>query len=58
MLTGLGTGSAQIIPRVYTSSHYYAAYVQDDYHVSKKLVLDLGLRWDLGRLAVQTGITI
>lgn len=26
---------------------YYAAYVQDSYHLSSKLTLNLGLRWDI-----------
>ncbi|MGC0775575.1 MAG: carboxypeptidase regulatory-like domain-containing protein [Candidatus Acidiferrum sp.] len=29
------------------SNPYYAAYVQDSYHLSSKLTLNLGLRWDI-----------
>jgi len=29
------------------ATNYYAAYVQDDYKVNKKLTVNLGLRWDM-----------
>lgn len=29
------------------ASPYYAAYIQDNYHLTQKLVLNLGLRWDV-----------
>jgi hypothetical protein len=28
------------------SSHYYAGFIHDDYRVSRKLTLNLGVRWD------------
>ena len=31
----------------FTSQHYYAPFVQDDWKVTKKLTLNLGVRWDL-----------
>jgi hypothetical protein len=34
-------------PDLATSSRYYAAFFQDDFKVSKRLTLNLGLRWDI-----------
>jgi hypothetical protein len=47
LLTGLGTGSVQIVPRLLTSNYYAAGFLQDDYHVTKRLTLNLGLRYDV-----------
>ena len=47
MLVGLGSGSIQQGPPVYTSNHYAAAFVEDQWKVSRKLSLELGLRYDV-----------
>ncbi len=47
----LGTGSSgsliQNFKNVATQSFYYAGYVQDDWRITNKLTLNLGLRWDM-----------
>src|SRR5665213_2623340 len=47
------SGTTTITPRVASNispaleNRYYATYVQDDWRVSSRLTLNLGLRWDL-----------
>ena len=40
------SGSAEIRYTTYKSWQYYAGYVQDNWKVTKRLALNLGLRWD------------
>ncbi|KRF01214.1 hypothetical protein ASG87_12470 [Frateuria sp. Soil773] len=43
-VTGLG-----LTPSVKTKSHQFGAYIQDDWDVTDKLTLNLGVRWDYER---------
>lgn len=48
LLLGVGSGSMLIDSKDdATQSHYYGAFVQDDWKVTRKLTLNLGLRYDL-----------
>ncbi len=48
LLLGVGSGSMLIDSKDdATQSHYFGAFVQDDWKATRKLTLNLGLRWDL-----------
>ena len=47
LLLGLGSGSQANAPAMALASSYWAGYVQDDYHVSRRLTLNLGLRYEV-----------
>jgi hypothetical protein len=46
-LSGTAGSSITTVQGISTRGLYYAAYVQDDYRVSDKLTLNLGMRWDV-----------
>jgi hypothetical protein len=48
LLLGMGSGSIGIgLKDVATQSHYYGLFVQDDWKATRRLTLNLGLRYDL-----------
>jgi hypothetical protein len=48
LLLGVGSGSMLIDSKdAATQSHYMGAFIQDDWKVTRKLTLNLGLRYDL-----------
>jgi Carboxypeptidase regulatory-like domain len=51
---GYLTGGSLVQPaQQYRSNHYYGVFIQDNYKASKKLTLNLGLRYDFPNQAVE-----
>ena len=47
ILLGVGTGgSTGVSFKPFTSKHYYGIHFQDDWKVTRKLTLNLGIRWE------------
>ncbi|AEU35236.1 TonB-dependent receptor [Granulicella mallensis] len=47
LLGTANSGSINISPNIFFSQHYYAPFVQDDWKVTPRLTLNLGIRYDL-----------
>src|ERR1039458_8927702 len=47
LLLGVGTsGSTGVTVRPFTSKHYYGTHLQDDWKVTRRMTLNLGIRWE------------
>lgn len=46
LLLGTGTGNVQIYPHIFTSSHYSALFVQDQWKITPRFSIEMGLRWE------------
>jgi hypothetical protein len=47
LLGDTANGSVGYFPQVALNQKYYAVYFQDDYRVTSRLTINLGLRWDM-----------
>lgn len=47
LLLGTGTVSSGYLPRYYITHPYFAAYAQDEFHLTPKLTFNYGLRYNL-----------
>jgi hypothetical protein len=47
LLLGVGTGgSTGVSVRPFASKHYYGTHLQDDWKVTRRMTLNLGIRWE------------
>jgi hypothetical protein len=46
LILGLGSGQVDTVPAVSIINKYYSAFVQDDYRITSKLTLNIGLRYE------------
>jgi hypothetical protein len=46
MLGDMSSGHVDVYTTTFWSQHYWAPFIQDDWKVTKKLTLNLGVRWD------------
>ena len=53
MLGTASSGTAQLNSIYFYSQHYYAPFVQDDWKITSKLTLNLGIRYDLNSPPVE-----
>lgn len=55
LLGNASSGSLAMNTKVFWSQHYWAPFIQDDWKITHRLTLNLGVRWDLNPAAVERG---